>query len=158
MVTSTLSAAPGSPTPFFLYGVIPTVPSFVSVLPNNSGETSLTAVVDSEATVHIILMPAHIIYFIGTFLFVTGMLGVFFHNRTFIMVLVKAEMMYLGINLLFVASSFYFMEMAGFVYGLILFGVVAAESVIGLALFFFLLLTDRETVLYDLSDVVDEWR
>jgi NADH:ubiquinone oxidoreductase subunit K len=57
---------------------------------------------------------------------------------------------------LFVASSLYFMEMAGFMYSLVLFGVVAAESVIGLSLFFFLLLTDTESVLYDLSDILDQ--
>jgi NADH:ubiquinone oxidoreductase subunit K len=83
-------------------------------------------------------------------------MGVFLHNRTFIMLLIKAEMMYMGINLLFVASSLYFMEMAGFMYSLVLFGVVAAESVIGLSLFFFLLLTDTESVLYDLSDILDQ--
>lgn len=109
-------------------------------------------------SVHMLLLPSYIVFVVGIFLFITGWLGIFFHNRTFMMVLVKAEMMFLGVNVLYIALGMYFVEISAFVYSLILFGIMAAESVLGICLFFVLLLTNKEEVLYDISDQLDEWR
>jgi NADH:ubiquinone oxidoreductase subunit K len=56
--------------------------------------------------------------------------------------------MFLGLNLFFLGYSLYALRVTGYIYSLLIFGIVAAESALGLTLFFILFLT-RRTILIE---------
>jgi NADH:ubiquinone oxidoreductase subunit K len=83
----------------------------------------------------------------ATILFTAGLVGICFNNKNFLLLLFKIEIMFLGLNLFFLGYSLYFFKISGYVYSLLIFGIVAAESALGLTLFFILFLTRRTIVI-----------
>jgi NADH-quinone oxidoreductase subunit K len=84
----------------------------------------------------IIDFPSHIWFTIATFLFVLGLTGLTLNNQNFLVFLLKAELMLIGINLFVIGVAYYTFDPTGLVYSILLFGVAASESVLGLSLFF----------------------
>lgn len=75
-------------------------------------------------------------FVISTILFSVGLTGLIFSNGNFLIFLIKVELMSLGINLFFLALSIYFYDIDGILFSLLIFGIVASESALGLSLFF----------------------
>jgi NADH:ubiquinone oxidoreductase subunit 11 or 4L (chain K) len=75
-------------------------------------------------------------FVISTILFSVGLTGLIFSNGNFLIFLIKVELMSLGINLFFLASSIYFYDIDGILFSLLIFGIIASESALGLSLFF----------------------
>lgn len=84
----------------------------------------------------IIDFPSHIWFTIATFLFILGLSGLTLNNQNFLVFLVKAEIMLIGINLFIIGVAYYTFDPSGLVFSILLFGVAASESVLGLSLFF----------------------
>lgn len=80
-------------------------------------------------------VTSFIFFSFAALFFSAGLIGLFFNNKNFLLILLKAEVMFLGLNLWFIGFSIYSLNYVGYVYALLLFGLVAAESAIGLSLF-----------------------
>jgi NADH-quinone oxidoreductase subunit K len=80
-------------------------------------------------------ITSFIFFSFAALFFSAGLIGLFFNNKNFLLILLKAEIMFLGLNLWFIGFSIYSLNYVGYVYALLLFGLVAAESAIGLSLF-----------------------
>lgn len=80
-------------------------------------------------------ITSFVFFSFASLLFSAGFIGLFFNNKNFLLILLKAETMFLGLNLWFIGFSIYNSNYTGYVYALLLFGLVAAESAIGLTLF-----------------------
>lgn len=61
-------------------------------------------------------------------------IGAFLLNKDYLIILIFLEIMFLIINLLFVIIAIIYDDFVGFLYSLILLGLIAGESAIGLAL------------------------
>lgn len=87
----------------------------------------------------------------ATLLFTAGLTGIFFNNKNFLLFLLKLEVMFIGLNLFLLGGANYHFDFSGQAYALLIFGIVAAESVIGLSLFlvFFLF---KKTIVYRLYE------
>ena len=70
---------------------------------------------------------------LGAVLFATGVYGVL-ARRNGVMVLMSIELMLLGVNINFIAFSYYTNTITGQVFSLFILTVVAAEAAIGLAI------------------------
>jgi NADH:ubiquinone oxidoreductase subunit K len=64
------------------------------------------------------------------------MVGLTLNNQNFLVFLLKVELMLVGVNLFFIGVAYYTFSPTGLVYSLLLFGMAASESIIGLALFY----------------------
>jgi NADH-quinone oxidoreductase subunit K len=80
--------------------------------------------------------PSHLWFTLSTFIFLLGLVGLTLNNQNFLVFLVKVELMLIGVNLFFIGIAYYTFDPAGLVYSLLLFGVAASESVLGLSLFY----------------------
>lgn len=67
-------------------------------------------------------------------LFFLGLWGIFVMRHNLIILLMNIEMMLLSITLFFVSASVYLDDVVGFIMGLMVLTVAAAESSIGLAI------------------------
>lgn len=63
-----------------------------------------------------------------------GICGIIFNYRNIIITLLSIELSLLGINILFIAGSFYMADATGLVFSIIILTVAAAEAAIGLAI------------------------
>lgn len=68
--------------------------------------------------------------------FFIGLIGITFNNNNFLILLLRIEIMFLGLNMMFIGGSIYYISIDGLVFALLIFGIIAAESAIGLSLFF----------------------
>jgi len=91
-------------------------------------------------------------FMFATLLFTAGLVGIFFNNKNFLLFLLKLEVMFVGLNLFLLGGANYNIDWSGQAYALLIFGIVAAESVIGLSLFlvFFLF---KKTIVYRLYEL-----
>lgn len=91
-------------------------------------------------------------FMFATLLFTAGLVGIFFNNKNFLLFLLKLEIMFVGLNLFLLGGANYNIDWSGQAYALLIFGIVAAESVIGLSLFlvFFLF---KKTIVYRLYEL-----
>jgi len=80
--------------------------------------------------------PSHLWFTLATFVFLLGLVGLTLNNQNFLVFLLKVELMLIGINLFFIGTAYYTFDPTGLVYSLVLFGVAASESVLGLSLFY----------------------
>jgi NADH:ubiquinone oxidoreductase subunit K len=80
--------------------------------------------------------PSHLWFTLATFIFILGMVGLTLNNQNFLVFLLKVELMLVGVNLFFIGVAYYTFSPTGLVYSLLLFGMAASESIIGLALFY----------------------
>jgi NADH-quinone oxidoreductase subunit K len=80
--------------------------------------------------------PSHLWFTIASFIFILGLTGLTLNNQNFLVFLLKVELMLIGINLFVIGIAYYTFEPTGLVYSILLFGMAASESVIGLSLFF----------------------
>lgn len=71
---------------------------------------------------------------ISFFLFLIGLLGIFFIKKNIIIVLMSIELMLLSININFIVFSVYLDDIVGQIFALFILTVAAAESAIGLAI------------------------
>jgi NADH:ubiquinone oxidoreductase subunit K len=71
---------------------------------------------------------------ISFFVFLIGLLGIFFIKKNIIIVLMAIELMLLSININFVVFSVYLDDILGQIFALFILTVAAAESAIGLAI------------------------
>lgn len=99
--------------------------------------------VDGGETVY--LLPSHYWFWLSLILFGVGLIGIIFNDNNFLLLLFKMELMFLGINMIFLGGGIYYLHQDGFALSLLVFGVIAAESAIGLSLFFIFYLTRRTT-------------
>jgi len=76
-------------------------------------------------------VPTH--YSFGFALFFIGLLGIAFNYKNFLITMMAAELMYLGIIVLFILTGYYYNN-EGQVYGLLLLMIAASESAIGLGI------------------------
>jgi len=73
--------------------------------------------------------PTHFSF--GFALFFIGLLGIAFNYKNFLITMMSAELMYLGITMLFILTGYYYNN-EGQIYGLLLVMIAASESAIGL--------------------------
>jgi NADH-quinone oxidoreductase subunit K len=71
---------------------------------------------------------------ISTFMFLTGIFGIFLIKKNIIVILMAIELMLLSININFIIFSVYLDDVQGQVFALFVLTVAAAESAIGLAI------------------------
>lgn len=88
----------------------------------------------------------------ATLLFTAGLVGIYFNNKNFLLFLLKLEVMFIGLNLFLLAGSGYTGGYSGQAYALLIFGIVAAESVIGLS-FFLVFFLFQQTIIYRLYEL-----
>lgn len=88
----------------------------------------------------------------ATLLFTAGFIGIFFNNKNFLLFLLKLEVMFIGLNLFLIGGTNYHTNYSGQAYALLVFGIVAAESVIGLSLFLTFFLFNK-TIIYRLYEL-----
>jgi NADH-quinone oxidoreductase subunit K len=69
----------------------------------------------------------------GFLLFFIGLLGIAFNYKNFLVTMMAAELMYLGIIFLFILTGYYY-NSEGQLYGLLLLIIAASESAIGLGI------------------------
>lgn len=73
--------------------------------------------------------------FIANFyLYLLGLLGIFYNSRNILLVLMSIELMLLSLNLNFVLSSIYLDDLIGQLFSFFILTIAAAESAIGLAI------------------------
>jgi len=72
-----------------------------------------------------------------------GVLGILRQNQNFLTLLLKIEMMYIGISLYFFGYGYYLFNPAGIAQGLLVLSFAAAETAFGLSLFFYYYLTQQ---------------
>lgn len=71
---------------------------------------------------------------VASFLFVTGIFGIFLNRKNVIVILMSVELMLLAVNLNLVAFSAHMGDLVGQVFTLFVLTVAAAEAAIGLAI------------------------
>jgi NADH-quinone oxidoreductase subunit K len=71
---------------------------------------------------------------VAAVLFVIGIFGLFLNRKNIIILLMSIELIFLSVNINFVAFSSYMGDMAGQVFTLFILTVAAAEAAIGLAI------------------------
>lgn len=89
----------------------------------------------------------------ATLLFTAGLVGIFFNNKNFLLFIFKLELMFIGLNLFLIGGAHYSLtSYSGYAYAILIFGIVAADSVIGLSLFltFFLL---KQTIVFHIYEL-----
>lgn len=101
------------------------------------------------------LCPSEFWFLFASVLFTSGLIGIFFNNKNFLLFLFKLEVMFMGLNLWLLGEAAFHGHTVGqsiYAYALLIFGIVAAESVIGLSLFlvFFLL---NQTIVFHLYEI-----
>nr|YP_010620188.1 NADH dehydrogenase subunit 4L [Dipterosiphonia australica]WAX04224.1 NADH dehydrogenase subunit 4L [Dipterosiphonia australica] len=67
-------------------------------------------------------------------LFLISLLGMFLNQKNILIMLMSLEMLFLSISFNLIYSSFYFDDIAGQIFALLILTVAAAESSIGLAI------------------------
>lgn len=103
-------------------------------------------------------VPSVIWFGLASILFSFGLVGMVFNNNNFFLLLLKMELMFFGINLFFIGGSVYKLEVDGLVFALLVLGVIAAESALGLGLFVIYYITQREDKLDTIfSNEIDEF-
>ena len=96
----------------------------------------LNTKLDKLKYVFIIDFPSYLWFTLASVIFLVGLLGLTLNNQNFLVFLLKVELMLVGINLFIIGIAYYTFDSTGLIYSLLLFGVAASESVIGLSLFF----------------------
>lgn len=71
---------------------------------------------------------------VSALLFVVGVMGVFLNRRNLISLFMAIELIFLSVNINFIAFSIHLKDMAGQVFSLFILTVCAAEVAIGLAI------------------------
>jgi NADH-quinone oxidoreductase subunit K len=71
---------------------------------------------------------------LGAILFAISMVGIFLNRRNLLILLMSIELMFLSVNLNFVAFSHYLGDAAGQIFVFFILTVAAAETAIGLAI------------------------
>jgi NADH-quinone oxidoreductase subunit K len=72
-----------------------------------------------------------------------GVIGILRQNQNFLTLLLKIEMMYIGISLYFFGYGYFLFNSAGLAQGLLVLTFAAAETAFGLSLFFYYYLTQQ---------------
>ena len=67
-------------------------------------------------------------------IFLIGVIGIFLNRKNVITILMSIELMLLGVNINFIAFSFFTNTITGQIFSLFILTVVAAEAAIGLAI------------------------
>lgn len=75
------------------------------------------------------------IFIFSTFLFLIGLFGVLTMTHNLIITLMSLEMMLLGVSVDFLVISYYYMDVVGHIFALVILTLAAAESAIALAIF-----------------------
>lgn len=70
----------------------------------------------------------------ASFIFLLGVLGILSNKKNLLMSLISIEMMFFGLNLLFVISSLFFNDIAGEIASIFVLTLAAADSALALAL------------------------
>jgi len=70
-------------------------------------------------------------------------IGILQQNQNFLTILLKIEMMYIGISLYFFGYGYFLFISAGLAQGLLVLSFAAAETAFGLSLFFYYYLTQQ---------------
>jgi len=76
-------------------------------------------------------------------LYFLGVIGILRQNQNFLTLLLKIEMMYIGISFFFFGYGYFLFNPAGIAQGLIVLSFAAAETAFGLSLFFYYYLTQQ---------------
>jgi len=71
---------------------------------------------------------------ISLIIFIIGISGMFFSRKHIIIILISLELLLLSININFVIFSIFLDDFLGQIFALIILGVAAAESALGLAI------------------------
>jgi len=71
---------------------------------------------------------------LSNFIFITGLVSIFFNRKHIINVLIAIELILLSININFLVFSSFLDDILGQIYAIILLSVIAGESAIGLAI------------------------
>jgi len=76
-------------------------------------------------------------------LYFLGVIGILRQNQNFLTLLLKIEMMYIGISLYFFGYGYFLLNSSGLAQGLLVLSFAAAETAFGLSLFFYYYLTQQ---------------
>jgi len=76
-------------------------------------------------------------------LYFLGVIGILRQNQNFLTLLLKIEMMYIGLSIYFFGYGYFLLNPAGFAQGLLVLSFAAAETAFGLSLFFYYYLTQQ---------------
>ena len=72
--------------------------------------------------------------FVGTVLFVLGVLGIFLNRKNVIVILMAIELILLAVNINLVAFSSFLHDLSGQIFAMFVLTVAAGEAAIGLAI------------------------
>ena len=71
---------------------------------------------------------------LSSLIFFLGVIGIFLNRKNVINILMSIELILLGVNINFIAFSYYLSDLTGQVFSLFILTVAAAEAAIGLAI------------------------
>ena len=72
--------------------------------------------------------------FLGAIIFTLGVLGIFLNKKNLIIILMSIELIFLSVNINFIAFSAYINDISGQIFAMLTLTVAAAEAAIGLAI------------------------
>ncbi len=80
--------------------------------------------------------PIYIQHYVilSSLIFLLGVIGIFVNRKNVINILMSIELILLGVNINFIAFSYYLDDLTGQVFSLFILTVAAAEAAIGLAI------------------------
>jgi NADH-quinone oxidoreductase subunit K len=96
------------------------------------------------------------LYFLSAFFVVSGFMGMAFHHKNLIQLLMCLELMIMGTILQFVVGGALHHQIEGTVSSLFIMAVAAAETTIGLALFVRFYRHRKSLMIHDLSELKDD--
>ena len=71
---------------------------------------------------------------LSSLIFLLGVIGIFLNRKNVINILMSIELMLLGVNINFIAFSYFSSDLVGQIFSLFILTVAAAEAAIGLAI------------------------
>ena len=72
--------------------------------------------------------------FLGAIIFTIGVLGIFLNKKNVIIILMSIELIFLSVNINFIAFSEFLHDLTGQIFAMLTLTVAAAEAAIGLAI------------------------
>ena len=88
---------------------------------------------------------------LAALLFMIGVVGIFLNRKNIIILLMAIELMFLAVNMNFIAFSYYLGDIAGQIFVFFILTVAAAEAAIGLAIIIIVFRNNRSIDVEDIN-------
>lgn len=98
----------------------------------------------ATTAISLTIVPSWVWFGLSSSIYLIGLYGIFRRNQNFLTLLLKIEVMYIGLSMFFFGTGIYLGEPINLSAGLMVLGFAASETALGLSLFFFYYLTEQE--------------